>query len=258
MPNIDIATETLTIDVPGSTTPMDGYLARPLDSGPHPAVIVGMELFGVNAHIRDVTERFAREGYVAMAPNLFHRTLPGESLPFGDEGRKLGFAHLRQLGRADAITSVAAVLDFLAVRPDTQSKPVFVGFSLGAHIGYLAATQLPLGACVCFYAHWLLHPDIPLGGPEPTITLTPGIAAHGVRMLIVAGEQDEYVTADHIEALDRALTEAGVIHEIARYPEARHGFFCDMRDSFDAKARDLAWQRVLAFLRQPRNPVAAE
>ena len=83
-----IKTEKVNIDVGGAS--MGAYLAKPEGSGPHPAVIVYMEIFGINSHIRDVTERVAREGYVAIAPDYFHRTGPGVEYGYDDAGMAAG------------------------------------------------------------------------------------------------------------------------------------------------------------------------
>ena len=72
----EIQTEWITLNVADGTT-MRAYVARPQDSAPHTGLLVFQEAFGVNGHIRDVTGRFAREGYIAVAPELFHRTAPG-------------------------------------------------------------------------------------------------------------------------------------------------------------------------------------
>src|SRR3990172_9918890 len=80
-----IQTERVQIPLAGGGR-MGGYLARPETGGPHPAVLVFMEIFGVNSHIRDVTERVAREGYAALAPDYFHRTGPGAEYGYDDPG----------------------------------------------------------------------------------------------------------------------------------------------------------------------------
>src|SRR5262245_18348892 len=82
---MQITTERVQVPLQGGGT-MGGYLVRPAKGGPHPAVVVYMEIFGINSHIRDVTERVAREGYLALAPDYFHRTGPGVELGYDDAG----------------------------------------------------------------------------------------------------------------------------------------------------------------------------
>lgn len=234
------------IAVPGAGA-MDAWLARPSTPGRFPAVIVCMELFGVTAHIRDVTERVARLGYVALAPNFYHRTLPGADLAHDEAGRARGFECLHRLERQDALDDVRAALDWLAARPDAAARTGVLGFSVGGHIAYLAATQCPLAACACFYGGWLDSDDIPLGRPRPTLALTPGIARQGCRVACFVGAHDHVVDAGQVAAIERALAEAGVRHEMVVYPQAGHGFFCDRRDSFHRASRDDAWRRVQAL-----------
>src|SRR5262245_65094303 len=92
---MEIKTERVHINVDGKT--MGGYLARPADGEPRPAVMVFMEIFGINSHIREVTERVAREGYVALAPDYFHRTGPGVEYGYDEKGMAGGMKLLAQL-----------------------------------------------------------------------------------------------------------------------------------------------------------------
>ena len=92
---MEITTERIEI-APESGGTMGGYLARPTEPGHRPAVLVFMEIFGINAHIRDVTERVAREGYVALAPDYFHRTGPGAEYGYDDEGFAKGMVLLNE------------------------------------------------------------------------------------------------------------------------------------------------------------------
>ena len=96
---MSVTTEDLEIATSSGAT-MGAYLARPEGDEALPAVIVYMEIFGVNDHIRDVTRRVAAEGYVALAPDFFHRTGPGLNLGYDDAGFSEGFGHLNQLQAA--------------------------------------------------------------------------------------------------------------------------------------------------------------
>lgn len=240
------------IDIPvaedGSS--IDAYLARPEGEGRYPAVIVGMELFGVNEHLCDVTRRVARLGYVAIAPNFYHRTLPKASLPFGEAGRAQGFEHLNALQRDTALHDVRAVLGFLHRNDHVAGPTGFLGFSMGGHIAYLAATQFDIAASAVFYGGWLANTDIALSRPEPTLALTAGIARHGGKLVYFAGGKDHAVTAEQRAQIAEALKAAHVRHELVVYPEAQHGFFCELRETFDEAARDDAWARVQALLKQ--------
>src|SRR4051812_43958277 len=94
---MSIRTEKVQIPVKGAERPMPGYVAVPEGAGPFPAVIVFEEIFGVNSHIRDVTERVAREGYLAIAPDYHHRVAPGLELPYDEQGMKKGMELIPKL-----------------------------------------------------------------------------------------------------------------------------------------------------------------
>jgi carboxymethylenebutenolidase len=164
MPNTLIR-EQLTINLPGEPTSLDAYTVRPSGNTPCPTVIVAMELFGLNDHVRDISDRLAAQGYAVIAPNFYHRTLPAASLPFGEEGRQEGFVHLRKLTREQVLADVAAVLRVIESRPDASGRVGVLGFSMGGHIAYLTATQFPVAACACFYGGWIANTDIPMSQP---------------------------------------------------------------------------------------------
>lgn len=235
-------TEGVRIPVPGSSA-MAGYLARPADADRPPAVIVGMELFGVTAHVRDVCDRLAALGYAALAPDLYHRLAPGTELAADADGRARGFTLLRQLTRQDVLDDLRAAIGFIHARGSTLLG--MVGLSVGGHFAYLAATQLDLPAAVVLYGGWIPTTDIPVSRPEPTIAATSSITG---QVLILVGENDPIVPPEHRRALVDALHTAGVDHELIEYPRAGHGFLCDRRDSYHPVAAGQAWHRIADFL----------
>ncbi len=231
---------------PGSST-MDAYIAHPVVPGSYPGVIVGFELFGLTGHIRTIVERIAQLGYVVIAPDFYHRTSPRIELEATADGRARGFALLHQLTRKQALSDVQATMTYL--RDQKRISTIgMVGFSIGGHIAYLAATQLDLKATVVFYAGWLLVQDIPLSRPTPTLALTPGIAEHDGYLLFLVGERDTLIPAEQRETITRELLAAHVRHKFVTYADAPHGFFCDERDSFHQVSADDAWQRIREVL----------
>jgi carboxymethylenebutenolidase len=218
-----------------------GYLAEPATSGRCGGVLVGMEMFGVTAYVRDVADRIAALGYVAFAPDFYHRVAPGIELPADDAGRARGLELAGALAREDALDDLRAALDLLRGRDDATGAVAMVGMSFGGHIAYLAATQLDLATTVIFYGGWLTGTDIALSRPEPTLALTPGIAAP---LLYLVGDADHAVPAADRERIAAALAAAAVEHELVVYPDTPHGFFCDVRDTYrPAEAAD-AWART--------------
>lgn len=253
--NHDIIDEEIGVPVDEAAPPMGAYLARPAAPGRYPVVIVCGEMFGLNAHIRDVTRRIAALGYLALAPDFYHRTMPGAALGYDEAGRQQGFALLGRMRRDDVLADLGAAIDLLRRRPDIAARAGIVGFSLGGHIAYLAAARLPVRVAVCLYGGWLTGTDIPLSRPEPTVALTPGIAASGGRLLYLVGERDHAVTPDQTAILARALADAGVRHELVIYPGIGHGFFCDDRPAtFHEPTRDDAWCRIRLALADELSP----
>ncbi len=250
-----ITTSYLNIPVdenPGSST-IGAYIARPVEPGSYPGVIVGFELFGMTRHIRTIVERLARLGYVVLAPDFYHRTAPGIELDATVDGRARGFELLHQLTREQAISDVRAAMTYL--RREKSAKIGMVGFSVGGHIAYLAATQLDLQATVAFYPGWLSNQDIPLSRPTPTLTLTSGIAKHNGYLLFLVGERDFLIPGEQRETIARELQAARVRHELVTYSDAPHGFFCDERDSFHQVSADDAWHRMRELLATKLAPL---
>jgi carboxymethylenebutenolidase len=238
----------VSIDGEPGATPMRGYLARPGSPGRRPAIIVAHELFAVNPDIRGVVDALADLGYVAIAPEFYHRSAPaGTWLERDEAGRRRGFELLNRLTREGVVQDVRETIRYLAGRDDCSGAIGMLGFSMGGHIAYLAATQLDLVATAVLYGGWLAGRDIPLSQPEPTLTLTPGIASRGGRILYAVGGKDALIDAAQVKAIDAALSDAAVAHEIAVYPDAQHAFFWEGTASFDRGSRDRAWERLRDF-----------
>lgn len=246
-----IETGSVNIPVANTTSPMRIYYAVPDSPGPHPGVIVGTEIFGINDHFTDIAGRLAASGYVAVVPDFYHRTAPGASIPYTAEGRKEGLRLTGLLTRDEVCLDVEAAMHFLDSGPAKGRKIGFLGFSSGAHIGYVAASRLPLAAAALFYGGWLTDGTIRLGRPEPTVTLSEEIARQRGAVLFIVGGEDHLVTAREVDAVRTSLERGAVPHEVMVYPGVGHGFFCDARpDSFHAEASRDAANKVQGFFWQ--------
>ena len=239
---MEIVTERVEIPVAGGGA-MGGYLARPAQCGSHPSVVVFMEIFGINVHIRDVVERVAREGYVALAPDYFHRTGPGIELGYDDAGMAKGMALLGQLVADEMVADARAAIAFLRARADTTDKVGCMGFCIGGHMTYLTAAETDVAAAASFYGGGIAGDEGP-GGGSPTIGRTGKIAG---RILCLFGDRDAFIPSEQVGDIRTALEKAGTRHEIVVYPGCEHGFFCDQRESYDATAAADAWARVKAL-----------
>lgn len=222
-------------------TKMRAWTARPKEQGTYPGLLVFQEAFGVNAHIRDVAGRFAREGFVAVAPELFHRTAEA-----GFEGRYDDFSsvmpHIKALSDATMAADLRAAHDWLRGTIGEGSPLSAIGYCMGGRAAFLAAITLPLTAAISYYG----------GGIAPSAT-NPGLLgrASGVqsRLLLFWGGRDKHIPPEQVRAVTDALREAGKNFVNVEISNADHAFFCDARPSYSPAAALLAWPLTLAFLR---------
>jgi carboxymethylenebutenolidase len=182
-------------------------------------------------HIEDIAERFAAEGFVALAPDLYH----GETAKGPDQAGKLMMALNIERTEKD----LAGAIDYLQQQPGVTGRGVgTVGFCMGGALSLFAASKNPeVAACVVFYGG---HPNV-----------KPDLAALRAPVLGLWAGKDGFVTPQVVADLDRRLTELGKRHEFHTYPDADHAFFNDTRPEVyhPAAAKD-AWDRTLAFFRR--------
>lgn len=225
------------------------YLAEPVlseSSEPVPAIVVIQEIFGVNAHIRDVTERFAKLGYVAIAPAIYQRIAPGFETGYTAEDVKLGRQYKEQTSAEELLSDIRATAAYLNALPTVKTGAIgCIGFCFGGLVTYLAATLPEIKAAASFYGA-----GIPVwcpGGGQPTIAYTPEIKA---KLYAFFGLEDASIPPEHVEQIEAALQQHQIPHQIFRYPNADHGFFCDQRASYNPDAAADAWNRVQALFSQ--------
>lgn len=229
-----IATQKITLPVADGTS-MNAYVARPEEQGKFPGMLVLQEAFGVNAHIRDITERMAREGYVAIAPELFHRSGPGF------EGTYDNFAaampHMQAMTEAGQAADMRAAYDWLRANPQVSPDRIAsIGFCMGGRASFLADATLPLQASISFYGGGIAQ------------TLLPRAGDLHAPILLFWGGLDKHIMPEHRRAVEDALTKAGKPYVNVTISYADHGFFCDARASYNAAAAGLAWKLTLQFL----------
>ncbi len=205
-----------------------GYLARPSGGEAKPAVVVIQEWWGLNDHIKDVANRFTNEGFVAMAPDLYHGAVVTEP----DEARKL----VMELDMAEAVKEIQRGIDFLLAQDYVAGEKVgVVGFCMGGGLSLQTAlAEDNLGAAVAFY-----------GQP-----LTPDqVAQVKAPILGLYGAADQGIPVDAVNQMDKALDDAGVENEIKIYEGAGHAFFNDTAPSYNAPAATDAWPLTLEWFR---------
>ena len=188
------------------------------------AVVLVQEIFGVNAHVRDVAARIAAAGHDVVAPSLCDPVEPGVELTYDEAGVAQGRALVGALGFDRAVS----IVDAAAQRMAGSGRPVaVVGFCWGGTVALLANTRLGLPAVNYYGGRSVPFLDEPLRAP----------------MLMHFGERDPIIPAEHV-ALHREKMPRARIHVY----QAGHGFNCDRRADFDAASAMLAWSRTLAFL----------
>ncbi len=204
---------------------ISAWQAKPRDR-PRGAVIVVQEIFGVNSHIRQVADRFAHYGYLAVAPALFDLVHPGTELGYDEEGVARGRAIAQELGFNGALDGVRGAFDLL----EAENRVAAVGYCWGGSVAYCANARLGIPA-VSYYG----GRTVPLLKERPKAPL-----------LLHFGENDPLIPPEDIQAHREALPTA----EIHVWPGVGHGFNCDQREGYSAQASQDALTRTLAFLQK--------
>jgi len=213
------------IEFPANGRKVRGYLSKP-ESGAGPGVLVIQEWWGLVEHIKNIADRFAASGYVALAPDLYH----GEATKSPDEAGKLMMA----LNIGEAEKDLRGASTYLLSQSSAKKLGV-VGFCMGGQLALFAASKNEaIGACVDFYG---IHPNV-----EPDYANVKG------PVLGLFAEKDAYVSPEVVQKLEAVLKQGGIETDFTIYPGVDHGFFNDTRkEVHDVAAAADAWNRVQAF-----------
>jgi carboxymethylenebutenolidase len=228
---METTSEMIQITAPDGQIP--ALLARPKPAGKHPAVIVVMEAFGLNDHIKDVATRIAAEGYVALAPDMYYRegspVATYENLP---EAIRL----MSGLTDDGIVRDIAAAVSYLQSHQAVKADRIGItGFCMGGRISFLAACKNSgIKASVPFYG----------GGIGGLLGEADKLSCP---TLLFFGDKDAFIPNDEVERIKSTLTKLGKAADVKVYPGAEHGFFCNERSSHHPEAAKDAWKRMLAF-----------
>lgn len=230
----DIATSKVPLTV-GDGSTMQVYIAHPTNANRLPIVLVFQEAFGVNAHIRDVTERIATEGYYAIAPELYHRTAgKGFEVAYTDFGAVK--KHMQELTTVGLIDDITTTYKFATKQNATHGTSVSaIGFCLGGRVSFLASAVLPLKSAACFYGGDLLGIT---GDRIKNITCP---------LLLCWGGKDQHIPKERRDIITRELDELNMDYVNVVFSQAGHGFNCDARQSYHAASAREAWELVKIF-----------
>ncbi len=228
---------------------MAAYVSFPAPSAGTslPAVIVVQEAFGVNPHIQRVADGFAAQGYVAVAPAMFHRNERNPNPMLGytpDDFDAAINTYMPELTGAGIIEDINATVDYLQrTYPRTRGQKVgIVGYCMGGRVVYLAASACSgLSAGVVYYGGAIM------ASYSDGVAPIDGTANIGIPLLGNFGDTDANPTLDDVAKISAALNAAGKSHDFKSYPDAGHGFNCDDRDSYNQAAAADAQARTLDF-----------
>jgi carboxymethylenebutenolidase len=211
---------------PEGAGPIRAWRADP-SGKPRGGVVVIQEIFGVNSHIRSVTDKFAAEGYLAVAPAIFEHVEPKFEVGYDAQSRERGIAIMNKVDHEQILRDAAAAIQVAK----EGGKVGIVGFCLGGTVAWAAAGQLSgLSAAVGYYG----------GGIIGRKDLKPKVPT-----LLHFGDKDAHIPIPGVKEVATAHPDV----EVHIYP-ADHGFNCDQRDSYDAPSAALAWTRSLEFLKK--------
>ncbi len=196
------------------------------------------EAFGVNDHIDDVARRFAAEGYLAVAPHLFHRR--GDP-KVGYDDLPAAMAPVQQLQRDEILDDVDAALAELDRAGIAPERRVIVGFCMGGTVALLVAVRRPVAAAVTFYGGGVKKGRFGFG------SLIDEARQLTAQWLGLFGDLDHGIPVEEVEELRLSAASSGQQTEVVRYADAGHGFHCDQRPSYHRASAEDAWGRTLAW-----------
>jgi carboxymethylenebutenolidase len=219
-------------------TSMRAYVAHP-EGKPRAGLLVFQEAFGVNSHIRDVTDRFAREGYLSISPELFHRTGPGLEAGYTDFGAVM--PHMQALTDAGLGADIQASYQWLK-NGEAKNLPVgSTGYCMGGRTSIQAALTVPLSCAISYYGGGI--------APSPMFpNLLDRLNDLNAPALLFWGGLDAHIGPDAVQAITTKLDQEKKDYVNVVFSKADHGFFCDARASYNAVAAKEAWSLTLEFL----------
>jgi carboxymethylenebutenolidase len=204
-------------------------------------VIVFEEIFGVNAHIRDVTERVSREGYIAVAPDIHYRHAAHAEYNYDQEGMQKGMQLIPQLKQSEVLADVNAMLSALRARKDVHGDKIGVmGFCIGGHLAFLTATTGEVKATASFYGGGIAV--MGLGVSEPTVSRAGSIKG---KIICFFGADDGMIAPAQVETIKKALDDHHVPNEVVVYPNTGHAFFRNVDPTkYRPEAATDAWEKT--------------
>lgn len=222
---------------------MDIYVACPETEAKVPLVLVFQEAFGVNSHIRSVCDRLAKAGFMAAAPDLFHRLGRRIVVPYSE--RKEIMPLLGKMRNEEIVQDAVDTIAFLRDLPNADVTNLStLGFCVGGFASVLCATRIPVRKMISFYGAGMVKPREGIG-LHPLLNDLENIKG---TCLFFFGGKDASIPASEVKEIERKLTTSEIPFEVDIFENSDHGFFCDERKSYNQVDASIAWKKSLSFL----------
>ena len=234
--------------IPTDSAPMRTFVAAPHAEGKFPGIWCYSDIFQLTGPMLRFCVRLAGYGFVAAAPEIYHRIEPaGSAIPFDDPGRTRGLEDAQKTPVADFDRRCRAGLDWLAKYPKVaQGKIGAMGFCIGGHLAFRAALQPDVRAAVCFYGTGIHNGK--LGKDADAGSLGRAGEIRG-ELLMIFGSNDPHVPSDGRDTVANGLRTAKVNHRVKLYP-AEHAFMRDEGPRYDPESTDLAFADMIQLFRK--------
>lgn len=235
------------VKIPVADGQIPAYRAMPDKGKKFPVVMVVHEIFGVHEWIQDVCRRFAKLGYMAVAPALYARQ--GEVKDLKDP-RELNRDIFSKIPDTQSMSDLDATLAWAGKNGGDAKRAAITGFCWGGRIVWMYAAHNPkLKAGAAWYGRVVPTPNSPVNQAQPT---TPIDHVKELKVPVIGfyGGQDKGITLDGVQRMQDALKKAGSKSEIIVYPNADHGFFADYRPSYNKQSAEDAWPKLLAWFKK--------
>ncbi|MFC3396873.1 dienelactone hydrolase family protein [Brenneria rubrifaciens] len=230
--------------IPSQGEPLPAYLAKPANQmPPFPVVLVVQEIFGVHQYIQDICRRLAKQGYMAIAPELYFRQGDPNQC---DEIQQILTKLVCNVPDAQVLSDLDHAANWAIKQGGDASKLAVTGFCWGGRIAWLYAAHNPqLKAAVAWYGK--LSGAKTLNSPKHPIDIATGLSAP---VLGLYGAKDEGIPLEQVDRMRQALRAANAEAEMIVYPDAGHAFHADYRPNYHAESAQDGWQRMLAWFKK--------
>ena len=235
------------VDIQAGGSPMRMFVAAPQATGAYPGILCYSDIFQLTAPMLRSCIRLAGYGFVAAAPEIYHRVEPlGAAIPFDDGGRTRGLGDAARTPVAHFDEDRRAALDYIAKHPRVaRSKLGAMGFCIGGHLAFRAALEPDVRATVCYYGTGI-H-DGKLGQDRDAGSLARAAEIRG-KLLMVWGQQDPHVPTEGRALIEQKLRQAGADYAMKLYP-CDHAFMRDEGPRYDPEATDQAFADMIGLFR---------